>query len=251
MKRQGLLLVRLKMYQKFFEQWKTKLQHRQRLANQTERALWHWSLTLQAKVLLGWRLWVTEQHSKRKHVARAALVYRDKLLREGVTCILTYAAHMNDLTASLTQPSQEQRSQRLQRVVKRCAMRWKWRALRKPQKEQEVREQPLRKSVTFCLPSLGSISTPDSAEQEDEALSSQKFNLSSTEAALEPPHLPAMSCLHHDKDPSTSSYETSFISATESPLETRTQDLLLPPSAFMTSRIQKSVFISYSNTCQL
>ncbi|MEQ2297539.1 hypothetical protein AMECASPLE_035686 [Ameca splendens] len=50
MKRQGLLLLRLKMYQKFFEQWKTKLQHRQRLANQTERALWHWSLTLQAKV---------------------------------------------------------------------------------------------------------------------------------------------------------------------------------------------------------
>ncbi|XP_047203965.1 protein SFI1 homolog isoform X3 [Girardinichthys multiradiatus] len=241
MKRQGLLLLRLKMYQKFFEQWKTKLQHRQRLANQTERALWHWSLTLQAKVLLGWRLWVTEQHSKRKHVARAALVYRDKLLREGVTCILTYAAHMNDLTASLTQPSQEQRSQRLQRVVKRCAMRWKWRALRKPQKEQEVREQPLRKSVTFCLPYLGSVSTPDSAEQEDEALSSQKFNLSSTEAALEPPHLPAVSCLHHDKDPSTSSYETSFISATESPLETRTQDLLLPPSAFMTSRIQKSL----------
>nr|XP_024657789.1 protein SFI1 homolog [Maylandia zebra] len=106
MKRQGLLLLRLKMYQMYFEQWKTKLQHRQREAKQTERALWHWSLTLQAKVLYGWRIWVTEQRRKQEHAARAALVYRDQLLREGVTCILTYAVHMNDLTTNLTQHSQ-------------------------------------------------------------------------------------------------------------------------------------------------
>ncbi|XP_007551644.1 protein SFI1 homolog isoform X1 [Poecilia formosa] len=216
MKRQGLLLLRLKMYQKFFERWKTKLQHRRREAKQTERALWHWSLTLQAKVLQGWRLWVTEQRSKRKHAARAAQVYRDQLLREGVTCILTYAAHMNDLTASLTQLSQEQRSQRLQRVVRRCAMRWKRRALGKSQKEQDVRAQPQKKSVTFCSPGPGGVSTPHSAEQEAEALSSH------TEAALKPS-------------------QTGFMSGAESPLESRTQDLLLPPSAFMTSKTQKSL----------
>ncbi|XP_043977146.1 protein SFI1 homolog isoform X5 [Gambusia affinis] len=216
MKRQGLLLLRLKMYQKFFERWKTKLQHRRREADQTERALWHWSLTLQAKVLQGWRLWVTEQRSKREHAARAALVYRDQLLREGVTCILTYAAHMNDLTASLTQLSQEQRSQRLQRVVRRCAMQWKRRALGKSQKEQDVREQPQKKSVTFCLPGPGNISTPHSEEQETEALSSH------TEGALKPSQRGSMS-------------------GAESPLESRTQDLLLPPSAFMTSKTQKSL----------
>ncbi|KAM4740543.1 protein SFI1 homolog [Anableps anableps] len=241
MKRQGLLLLRLKMYQMYFEQWTIKLQHRRREANQTERALWHWSLMLQAKVLQGWRLCVTEQRSKRERAARAAQVYRDQLLREGVTCILTYAAHMNDLTASLTQLSQEQRSQRLQRVVKRCAMRWKQRVLCKSQKEQEVRAQPLKKSVTFCLPGLGSVSTPDSAEQENEALSSQKCSLSSTEAALRPPHLTAVSCLQDDKDSATLLYQRGFISAAESPLETRTQDLLLPPSVFMTSKTQKSL----------
>lgn len=120
-----------------------QLQHRRREANQTERALWHWSLTLQAKVTLpctnvshghldhwvvklvlaastvfffftclqvlhGWRLQVTEQRRKQEQAARAAQVYRDQLLREGVTCILTYAAHMSDLTTSLTQHSQEQ-----------------------------------------------------------------------------------------------------------------------------------------------
>lgn len=228
MKRQGLLLLRLKMYQKFFEQWKTKLQHRRRETEQTERALWHWSLTLQAKVLQGWRLWVTEQRSKREHAARAAQVYRDALLREGVTCILTYAAHMNDLTASLTHLSPEKRAGRLQRVVRRCALRWKRRALCKSQREQEVKAQPLKKTVTFCL-------------QENEALSSQKSSVSSTEAALKPPHLPAVSRLQHDQDSFASSYQRGFISAAESPLETRTQDLLLPPSAFMTSKTQKSV----------
>lgn len=60
------------------------------------------------QVLYGWRLWVTEQRRKQEQAARAAQVYRDQLLREGVTCILTYAAHMNDLTTSLTQHSQEQ-----------------------------------------------------------------------------------------------------------------------------------------------
>ncbi|KAM4582579.1 protein SFI1 homolog [Fundulus diaphanus] len=223
MRRQGLLLLKLKMYQRFFELWKTKLQHRRREADQTERALWHWSLTLQAKVLQGWRLWVAEQRGEREHAARAAQVYRDQLLREGVTRILAYAVHMSDLTASLTQLSQEQRSQRLWRVVRRCAARWKRRALGKLPTEQEVRAPPKKKSVTFCLPGLGSVSTPAAQELDDEALVRQKC---STDAALEPPHPP---------------YQKSFISAAELALESRTQDLLLPPSAFMTTKTQKSM----------
>lgn len=60
------------------------------------------------QVLYGWRLWVAEQRRQREQAARAAQVYRDQLLKEGVTCILTYAAHMNNLTTSLMQHSQEQ-----------------------------------------------------------------------------------------------------------------------------------------------
>ncbi|XP_029947178.1 protein SFI1 homolog isoform X2 [Salarias fasciatus] len=113
MKRQGNLLVRLKVQQTYFEEWRVKLQHRRREAQQTERALWHWSLALQAKVLYGWRLCVTEQRREREEAARAAQVCRDQLLQEGVTRILTYAAHMNTLTTSLTQYSQEQSCTRL------------------------------------------------------------------------------------------------------------------------------------------
>ncbi|XP_031709155.1 protein SFI1 homolog [Anarrhichthys ocellatus] len=280
MKRQGILLLRLKMYQMYFDQWKMKLQHRRRGAKQTERALWHWSLTLQAKVLCGWRLQVTEQRRKQEQAARAALVYRDQLLREGVTCILTYAAHMNDLTTSLTQHSPEQRSRHLHRVVKRCAMRWKQRALCKPRREQEVKGQSPKKSVTFCLTTCGlkSVSPSDSEEQEaeDGVLSKRQLSraprrqprrceelfesplkiytqnqaaITKAEAAPKPSQLSrpsqegrrtASSCLH---PPSTrQSIIVSNVSPSEpnmstvdSTQETQNQDVLLPPSAFMTT----------------
>lgn len=253
MKRQGLLLLRLKMYQMYFELWKTKLQHRQREAKQTERALWHWSLTLQAKVLYGWRIWVTEQRRKQEHAARAALVYRDQLLREGVTCILTYAAHMNDLTTNLTQHSQLQRSQHLQRVVKRCAARWKQRALCKPQREQETRGQPAKKSVSFCL---SSVSSSDSTKQEaadglhskltqpQSAVTNIKAAPNSSESSRRTQkNLPASNCRHAD-DVFVASPHQCTVMSTVQPSEslmsnmdffqhTQNREPLLPPSAFM------------------
>nr|XP_054586731.1 protein SFI1 homolog isoform X2 [Nothobranchius furzeri] len=196
MKRQGLLLLRLKMYQKFFELWKIK-------------------------VLCVWRLWVSEQRSNREQAARAAQVYRAQLLREGVSCNLTYAAHMNDLTTSLTQFSQEQRSQHLQSVVKRCAMRWKQQALCKPPKEQQA--QPPKKSVTFCLtePAFGRVLTSDSEEQEDGALRRDS---------------------HQSPLVSTETY------AADSTLENQNRDILLPPSAFMTSGTQNKLDQSSSSS---
>ncbi|XP_069000006.1 protein SFI1 homolog isoform X1 [Embiotoca jacksoni] len=298
MKRQGILLLRLRMCQTYFEQWKIKLQHRRREAKQTERALWHWSLTLQAKVLYGWRLWVTEQRRNQEQAARAAEVYRDHLLREGVTRILTYAAHMNDLTTSLTQHSQEQRSQHLQRVVKRYAMRWKQRALRKPRREQEVRAQPPRKSVTFCLTAPNSVASSDSAEQgaDDGGLSEllltrttrrqprrwkelfeyplkvspQSSNqnqsvITSTEAVPRPfefncpqIELPASSyslcpdkvsvpSTHQSTLISTVSPSEAHVSTVDSPQETQNRDLLLPPSAFMTTATQNMLRKSSSS----
>ncbi|KAM7402190.1 hypothetical protein PAMP_017454 [Pampus punctatissimus] len=288
MKRQGILLLRLKMCQVYFEQWKMKMQHRRRESKQTEQALWHWSLTLQAKVLYGWRLWVTEQRRKQEQAARAAHVYRDQLLREGVTCILTYAAHMSDLTTSLTQHSREQRLRHIQRVVKRCAMRWKERALCKPGRGQEVRRQPQKKSVTFCL-SVPGVSPSDSVEQDagDGALSellptrmlrrqplryeelfgsplketprdgTQKQSaVTNAETAPQTSEVspsqkrpPAeLSCLHPALVPFTSARQSAIIpdvspskpdmTALTSPPGTQSQDLLLPPSAFMTTGTQ-------------
>ncbi|KAM7006451.1 LOW QUALITY PROTEIN: protein SFI1 homolog [Tautogolabrus adspersus] len=214
--KQGVLLLRLKMYQTYFEQWRVKLRHRHREAQQTERALWHWSLSLQAKMLCGWRLWVTEQRREQEQVATAAKVYRDQLLREGVTRILTYASHMNDLTTSLMQPCQDHRSKHLQRVVKRCALRWKQRALSKSQRGQEVKDQLPKKSVTFCLPGPKSISPTDSVEQEAEEGELRNLLLSRT----------------HRRQPRRC--EDLFTSPVKTNLR-QTKMFFYPPSAFMTT----------------
>ncbi|XP_045885080.1 protein SFI1 homolog isoform X2 [Micropterus dolomieu] len=291
MKRQGLFLLRLKMYQKYFEQWNMQLQHRRREAKQTERALWHWSLTLQAKVLNGWRLWVTEQHRKQEEAARAAQVYRDQLLREGVTCILTDAAHMSDLTTSLTQHSQEQqRSRHIQRVVKRCAMRWKQRALCKPRREQAVKGQTPKKSVTFSLttPGLKSLNLSDSVEQQAEdgvlselllrptsrrqprrcedlfepplKINTQKQSaLTSTSCPTQEGRHTVLSCLHPAKVTVTSPHQSivlSTVSPSDPHMSTKdsaqeNQDVLLPPSAFMTTGPKDSTSSSGSGLAPL
>ncbi|XP_062259150.1 protein SFI1 homolog isoform X2 [Platichthys flesus] len=264
MKRQGILLLKLKMYQTYYEQWKTKLQHRRREAKQTEKALWHWSLTLQSKVLYGWRLMVTEQSQKQEQAASAARVYRDQLLREGVTCILTYAAHMSDLTPSLTQHRQEQRSRHLQRVVRRCAMRWKQRALCKPQREKSALEQLRKKKVTFCLTTRGPERVPTSHSVEQEAEDVELSKLLPTNITQRQPRRcreqfesPLSVLLHtscqnnqtglHPADALVSSTHPCSITSTVSPSEAHasaadssqgSEDLLLPPSAFMNTGSQ-------------
>lgn len=60
------------------------------------------------QVLHSWMMWHAEQRGRKEQAAREAQVYRDRLLREGVSYILTYAAQMSDLTATLTQYSEEQ-----------------------------------------------------------------------------------------------------------------------------------------------
>ncbi|KAK2862052.1 hypothetical protein Q5P01_001585 [Channa striata] len=241
MKRQGILLLRLKMYQLYFEQWKIKLQHRRRETKQTERALWHWSLTLQAKVLYGWRLWYSE----------------------------------------------EQKSHHLQRVVKRCAMRWKQRALCKSKGQKKVHGQPPKKSVSFHLSTneLNTVSPSDLmelTEDEDKVFSKllpfrmprrqpcryaghfgssqnkdiqKTFDFAGADSASEPLDfsassqdnhptvisclLPAASATHQNTNTCTVSPSDSRMSTVDSTNLSRnitqTEGLLLPPSAFMTT----------------
>ncbi|XP_048842136.1 protein SFI1 homolog isoform X2 [Brienomyrus brachyistius] len=145
--------------------WKTQLQLRQKEEELTEVALWHWSLSLQAKVLDIWKDWVREQHRKRQRLAQAIHFYRDGLLREGAARVLTYTADMGSFRASLSQHTQEQSSRRLQQVVWRCAMRWKQRALCQAGR---AAKGPCRKRVSFSLPvpPAGKTSIPWSREAE-------------------------------------------------------------------------------------
>ncbi|KAI2663737.1 Serotransferrin [Labeo rohita] len=137
-----------------------ELQSRRTEAEKTETALWHWSLNLQAKVFCMWRLWIAERLRKQKRLTEAAQFYRDELLREGVTHILTHTAHMSAFSTNIAQHSYEQSCRQLQEVVRRCAIRWKQRALCKPVKDKT--DTHPKKSVshrasireTFPLPSV-------------------------------------------------------------------------------------------------
>ncbi|KAL0978160.1 hypothetical protein UPYG_G00166870 [Umbra pygmaea] len=161
MKERGHLLLRRKTCQLFFTHWKVELQNRHRDNEKTELALWHWSLSLQAKVLWAWRQWFARQHRKQERLAQAAQFYREQLLREGVAHILTYTAHTSTVNTSVALYSQEQSAKRIQRVVLRCAMRWKQQALCGPKRARSLSAAaPFpRKSVTFCLPEPMSSST--------------------------------------------------------------------------------------------
>uniref|UniRef100_A0A3B1IF90 SFI1 centrin binding protein n=1 Tax=Astyanax mexicanus TaxID=7994 RepID=A0A3B1IF90_ASTMX len=154
MKNRSRELHRLKVCRHFFICWKAQLQSRRREAELTVMALWHWSLNLQAKVLCVWRHWVAERQRKQRRLAVAAQVYRDELMREGVTHILTYTAHMNAFSSNMALHSHEQNSRKVQAVVRRCAFRWKQRALCKPSAREMANKEdkPLKKSVSFCLP---------------------------------------------------------------------------------------------------
>ncbi|XP_060775598.1 protein SFI1 homolog isoform X2 [Neoarius graeffei] len=156
MKNRSTELHRLRVCQHFFILWKAQLQSRRREAELTEIALWHWSLNLQAKVLCAWRYWVTECQRKKRRLAAAAQFYRDELLQEGVSHILTYTTHMSAFSTNMALHSHEQNSRQLQAVVRRCAFRWKQRALCKPSRVSETnkndRAPKTKKTVSFSLP---------------------------------------------------------------------------------------------------
>ncbi|XP_063071080.1 protein SFI1 homolog isoform X2 [Engraulis encrasicolus] len=156
MKEKANALFRQRTCRVFFTRWEAALETSRREAEWTEKALWHWSLGLQAKVLDAWRAWLLDRKRKQQRLAAASQVFRGHLLREGITHILTYAEHMDRFTASLAQTTQEQSCRRLQAVVRRCALRWKLRALCSSRGQEEISNNKAtktqKKSVSFSLP---------------------------------------------------------------------------------------------------
>ncbi|MBN3317535.1 SFI1 protein, partial [Atractosteus spatula] len=121
---------------------------------QTVEALWHWSFALQGKVFDAWRGFVLERRRKSARLARAVEVYRQELLREGVVRILRHTADMARFRTALAEQNQTQSALRLQRLVRRCAMLWKRRALNRGRRQRPPpsNPEPRRKAVTFHLP---------------------------------------------------------------------------------------------------
>ncbi|MBN3306840.1 SFI1 protein, partial [Amia calva] len=136
-----------------FTCWRTQLLFRHKEQEQTVQALWHWALSLQGKVLWAWRVFVQERHRKLARVTCAAKLYRQELLRQGVTCVLRYGAHAAQTRRQSALHCHTQSAVRVQALVYRCAMLWKRRALSR----QTSGPAPRRKTVTFVLPGEGNV----------------------------------------------------------------------------------------------
>ncbi|XP_061458707.1 protein SFI1 homolog isoform X2 [Rhineura floridana] len=151
LQRQGDQLTARRLFSTYFSSWKLQLAHRQRERQETVRALWHWSLSLQGKAFDAWVGFVLEQQRKKGRIERAMETYRADLLREGVTRILRYTAGMKELRGQLQAQCQLKVARHCHQTVSRCAMLWKRKALcQKP--SPSPAGAPLKKRVTFKVP---------------------------------------------------------------------------------------------------
>ncbi|XP_026538706.1 protein SFI1 homolog [Notechis scutatus] len=156
LQRQGEQLLARRLSAAAFAFWKGKLADRRRERQQTVQALWHWSRSLQRKVLGAWGRSVQEQLRKKGRMARAAESYQAELLREGICRILRYVASMKQQRGCLQAQQQLQAACRRHQLVYRCAMMWKQKALsRKP--SLACSGAPTKKHVTFEVPRPGHV----------------------------------------------------------------------------------------------
>ncbi|XP_055972452.1 protein SFI1 homolog isoform X2 [Sorex fumeus] len=170
-------------------QWRQQLAARRREQQGTTRALWFWAFSLQAKVWAAWLDFVMERRRKKARLERAAQVYHQQLLQEGVPRLLRFAAGMKAQRQRLHAQQQAQAAHSLQRAVRRCAMVWKHKVLGRPQPPAPA----LPRRVTFEETSLHPLSAGDAATSETKrprALQEPwgtpgSLNL----AAMDPPHL--------------------------------------------------------------
>ncbi|XP_025930921.1 protein SFI1 homolog isoform X2 [Apteryx rowi] len=164
LQRQGYQLMTWRLCSNCFSCWKKQLVQRQWERQETMRALWHWSLSLQGKVFGAWLGFAREQQRKKDCIERAIGVHHTALPKEGVTWILRYAAGRKQLRRQLQAQHQLKAAYNLHESVYRCAMLWKQKALYKKLNKPSLLP-PLKKQVTFKVPDVNPGTRGFSAEE--------------------------------------------------------------------------------------
>ncbi|XP_050779534.1 protein SFI1 homolog isoform X4 [Gopherus flavomarginatus] len=152
LQRRGDQLMTQRLCSTCFSCWKRQLAQKQWERQETVRALWHWSLSLQGKVFDAWLGFALERQRKKGRIEKAVAVYRAALLKEGVTQILTYMAGMKQLRGQLQAQHQLKAAYSLHQTVYRCAMLWKRKALCRNLDKPHSSLPSLKKRVTFKMP---------------------------------------------------------------------------------------------------
>ncbi|XP_007453229.1 PREDICTED: protein SFI1 homolog isoform X3 [Lipotes vexillifer] len=149
LQRQAARLLAQTLSRTCFHQWRQQLADRRREQQDTARALWFWAFSLQAKVWAAWLGFVLEMRRKKVRQERAVQAYHQQLLREGVMRLLCFAAGMKAFRQQLHTQQQVQAAHSLHRVVRRCAMLWKQKALGLGREPQPPTSTVCSRRVTF------------------------------------------------------------------------------------------------------
>ncbi|XP_067406147.1 protein SFI1 homolog isoform X2 [Emydura macquarii macquarii] len=152
LQRRGDQLMAQRLCSTYFSCWKRQLTQKQWEQQETVRALWHWSLSLQGKVFDAWLGFALERQRKKGRIEKAVEFYRATLLKEGVTQILKYMAGMKQFRGQLRTQHQLKAAYSLQQTVYRCAMFWKRKALCRNRDKPCSPVPSLKKRVTFKVP---------------------------------------------------------------------------------------------------
>ncbi|XP_072207336.1 protein SFI1 homolog isoform X1 [Excalfactoria chinensis] len=165
LQRKGGQLMTHRLCSNFFLCWRTRLLQQQWEKQKTVQALWHWSLSLQRKVLNAWLRFAQGQQQYKERIEKAKGVYHAALLREGVTRILRYTAGMKQLRGELQAQNQMKAAYNRHQSVLRCAMLWKQKALYKKLNKTRSFLPSLKKQVTFEIPDDSLETRGHSAEE--------------------------------------------------------------------------------------
>uniref|UniRef100_A0A8C8VHF7 SFI1 centrin binding protein n=1 Tax=Pelusios castaneus TaxID=367368 RepID=A0A8C8VHF7_9SAUR len=152
LQRRGDQLMAQRLCSTCVSYWKRQLAQKQWERQETVRALWHWSLSLQGKVFDAWLGFAQERQRKKGRIEKAVEFYRSALLKEGVTQILRYMAGMKQFRGQLQTQHQLETAYSLHQTVYRCAMIWKQKALCRNRANLHAPLPSLKKRVTFKMP---------------------------------------------------------------------------------------------------
>ncbi|XP_052228525.1 protein SFI1 homolog isoform X2 [Dreissena polymorpha] len=119
----------------------------------TSLALWHWSLGLQRKVLMGWFTCMLERRLKKARVQSAMERRRTRLIKDGLIKWLRVADDLTCMRKTFAVQQQAKSAYETYQVALRCGLHWKsWahrRALlRSKNKPVQKRETTLPASIT-------------------------------------------------------------------------------------------------------
>ncbi|KAK0043564.1 protein SFI1, partial [Biomphalaria pfeifferi] len=123
--RQSVWFHDVRLTAKHFLTWKHRLAEKQEEMQQSQVALWQWSLVLQRKVLLAWVEYVEQIKHKRCRLAAAAVSWRENLLKQACSQWLATADSLMQMRSTMAVQHQAKTIFDSFQVVHKCALHWK------------------------------------------------------------------------------------------------------------------------------